>query len=61
MKIPEINSKWRHQNGCEYIVIVNANTESKREEYPVTVVYKGVNGKIWCKPLDNFLSKMTAI
>ena len=31
-------------------------------EYPPTVVYQGLfNGKVWAKPLANFMAKMTRI
>lgn len=58
---PEIGSKWKHHNGAEYTVIVIANASSSRDEYPVTVVYRGENELVWAKTLDNFLSKMTKV
>jgi len=59
-QIPKPKSKWQHHNGCKYEVIAVANLDSEREEYPITVVYKGVNGEIWSKPLVGFLSRMKA-
>ena len=60
--IPEIGSVWQHHSGATYKVVCIANEYSDNPSYPVTVVYEGfVNGKIWCKPLSNFLSKMTSI
>lgn len=53
---------WRHINGNEYEVLCIANEYSSRPaEYPMTVVYKGKNGKIWAKTMVNFLTKMTLI
>jgi len=65
MNIPVIGSKWKHHNGNEYIVydITNEHAEpGRREEYPVTVSYRGiVNGRKWSKPLANFLTKMEPV
>ena len=57
----EIGQRWAHHNGITYTVILLANEHSQNESYPITVVYKGDNGKIWCKPLGNFLAKMTYV
>lgn len=54
----EIGERWIHLNGHEYTVVLIANEHSFKAEYPITVVYKGDNGKIWCKTLENFLAKM---
>lgn len=59
---PEIGSTWQHHNGATYTVVLIANESSDNVNYPITVVYEGfTNGKIWCKPLSNFLDKMTSI
>lgn len=59
---PKIGSVWQHHNGATYTVVLIANESSDNVNYPVTVVYKGfTNDKIWCKPLSNFLDKMTSI
>ena len=57
----KIGSVWKHNNGNIYKVLLLANTESKRDEYPITVVYRGSNGFIWAKTQDNFLAKMTEV
>lgn len=54
-------SRWQHQNGNTYTVELLANVDSERPEYPVTVVYRGDNGKVWAKSMDNFLSKMRPV
>ncbi len=59
MVIPKDDSLWRHHTGRMYRVLLIANRDSTRPEYPITVVYRGTNQKIWSKPLSNFLEKMT--
>lgn len=62
-KIPDVGSEWRHKNGNEYFVICIANSETEKpDEYPVTVVYKGiVSGPIWARPLSRWYGSMTEI
>ena len=59
--IPRLQERYLHQNGNEYTVVMLANLDSTRPEYPITVVYQGANGKIWAKDLDNFNKKMTRV
>ena len=54
----EINSNWIHKNGKTYVVLLIANESSTNPEYPITIVYVGKNGKVWCKTLNNFLTVM---
>lgn len=49
-----IGSRWRHHNGEEYVVRGYANMDSTKEEYPPTVIYVGVNGKQWSRPLTEW-------
>jgi cellulase/cellobiase CelA1 len=56
-----VGSKWEHENGIPYEVIMIANTYSKNTSYPITIIYKGENGKIWAKDLNNFLTRMTEL
>lgn len=49
---------YEHHNGLKYTVLATANTESYKNHYPASVVYQGVNGYVWCKPLDNFIKTM---
>lgn len=60
IKIPSLKSKWKHHNGIKYKVIAIANEESN-EKYPITVVYKGKNGKIWSRPLTDWYRSFTEI
>jgi len=62
MNKPDICTYWQHNNGNVYIVVEIANEHSTRlEEYPVTVVYRGVNGKTWSRPLSQWSRSMTQI
>lgn len=59
--VPEIGSTWRHKNGNEYEVLMVANMSSERDEYPITVVYRGQNDKVWCRTLSRWHGSMTAL
>ncbi len=54
---------WQHYNGVMYLILTMANDQGdnilKREKYPETVVYRGVNGKVWARPLDAWHSSMS--
>lgn len=59
-EIPEIGSQWRHRNGNVYTVesITNESTE-RTGQYPVTVVYRGENEKLWSRPAHDWHRSMT--
>lgn len=59
--VPKVGHKYQHINGNVYTVIAIANMRSERPEYPPTVVYQGSNELVWCKPLVNFIAKMTRV
>lgn len=59
--VPRVGHKYQHINGNVYQVIAIANMRSERPEYPPTVVYQGTNELVWCKPLANFIAKMTRV
>lgn len=60
--MPKVQGRYRHPNGAEYVVIAIANEHSDREdEYPPAVVYQGDNGRVWTKPLKDFIRKMTLV
>jgi hypothetical protein len=61
MKAPELKSQWLHHTGRKYEVILIVNEATVNPDYLTTVVYKGKNGKIWCKSLDNFLTTMQRV
>lgn len=56
-----IGSKWQHLNSRVYKVIHIANQASTNPDYPVTIVYIGDDGLVWCKPLENFICKMQRV
>lgn len=59
---PAPGSRWRHRGGMsEYRVEAVANLHSTREEYPPTVVFSEVNGRMWCRPLSSWARSMTPI
>ncbi|WP_087865314.1 hypothetical protein [Comamonas thiooxydans] len=59
--VPAIKSQWIHKNGNRYVVVNVANQASERpDEYPVTVVYEGADGRVWSRPLDAWYGAMTA-
>ena len=56
----QVGSVWRHTNGNRYTVVCIANENTERpESYPVTVVYRGDNGRIWCRPISEWHRSMT--
>lgn len=59
--IPKLQERYRHLNGNEYTVIMLANLDSARPEYPITIVYQGCDGKVWAKDLNNFYKKMSRV
>lgn len=59
--IPKLQGRYRHLNGNKYTVIMLANLDSARPEYPITVVYQGDDGKVWAKDLNNFNKKMSRV
>ncbi len=53
-------SLWRHTNGNVYTVLMIANEFTENpDKYPVTVVYQGANGRVWCRPLSDWHRSMT--
>lgn len=55
---PATGSKWKHENGAIYVVLMITNADSTREDYPPTVVYADVGtGKTYSKPVATFYDK----
>lgn len=62
--IPKLETRWKHYKGNEYTVydVTNADADPGRNvDHPISVSYRGDNGKRWSKPLDLFLEKMTPV
>ncbi len=53
------NQVWKHKSGSFYRVLLITNEQSTREEYPITVVYKGQDGVVWSRPLSKWHDSMT--
>lgn len=58
-ELPPVGSKWKHHNGNVYTVKGYANEKTTSDKYPVTVIYQGENGNIWCRPLSDWHRSMT--
>lgn len=59
-EVPEINSVWIHTSGTEpYIVLLITNLDATKDDYPVTVVYQGTDGKVWSRKLSDWHRSMT--
>lgn len=57
---PAVGSAWLHKSGNFYTVVMIANGASERsDEYPVTVVYRDYQGRIWSRPLSRWHESMT--
>ena len=61
VRVPEIFTLWRHYKGDEYEVIIIANRAATKKNYPVTVIYRGRDGKVWSRPLSDWHTSMTEI
>ncbi|MCG7598818.1 hypothetical protein MHM84_03405 [Halomonas sp. McH1-25] len=60
-ELPKVWESYRHKNGALYRVESVSNMDSGRPEYPVTVTYRGEDGRLWSKTLGEFLRKMTRV
>lgn len=54
MKIPEQGTKWKHKSGTIYEVVIVANEKATKADYPITVVYKDIDGNIWARSLEKW-------
>lgn len=59
--LPSIDSVWKHRTGNLYRVTAITNLESVKDDFPVTVVYKGMDGSLWSKPAKDWHMKMTEV
>lgn len=51
----------RHHSGNVYTVLAIANLIAADKKFPVTVVYQGANGNIWCRDREQFKEKFTIL
>lgn len=57
--LPTPDSFWVHKDGAIYQVIQLANVDSTQpDRYPVTVVYRGEDGKVWSRPASDWYRSM---
>ena len=57
---PRPRSVWQHRDGDIYKVVMLANEATEQpDRYPVTVVYRGKDGKVWSRPLSDWHRSMT--
>jgi hypothetical protein len=60
--LPRPTSKWHHSNGAVYVVLCIANEFTEQpDRYPQTVVYMGLNGRVWSRPATDWHRSMTLL
>lgn len=60
--LPRPTSKWHHSNGAVYVVLCIANEFTEQpERYPPTVVYMGLNGRVWSRAASDWHRSMTLV
>lgn len=55
---PYIGSQWSHRNGINYEVVAIAN-DPPTSAHPLSVIYRGANGKWWTRPLRDWHRSFT--
>lgn len=53
-------SRWKHRNGNTYTIIMFTNIPDE-ERYPLTVVYRGENQKMWSRRWSDWPRSMTPL
>lgn len=62
IKHPELHTRWMHNNGNEYVIVMLTNFASKdTTKYPPTIVYVGTNGYTWSRPLSDWYRSFTPL
>jgi hypothetical protein len=60
--LPRSNSEWQHSNGAIYVVLCIANEFTEQpDRYPQTVVYMGLNGRVWSRAATDWYRSMTLV
>jgi predicted alpha/beta hydrolase len=60
--LPRPTSEWQHSNGVLYVVLCIANEFTEQpDRYPQTVVYMGLNGRVWSRPATDWHRSMTLV
>lgn len=56
------SKQYRHkESGRIYELLHVANFYSDLPDWPLTAVYRDVDGNIWARPLDKFIERCEAI
>jgi hypothetical protein len=62
IEIPRPGSVWKHTSGAHYVVLLIANKHSEQpDRYPVTVVYRSIDQRVWSRPLSDWFRSMTIL
>ena len=58
-----IGKTYQHYNGAKYKVIdvVNIGEPDKRDKHPITIIYKGDNGKRWSREFNDWARSFTEL
>lgn len=54
-----VNKFFRHYKGGLYFVIAIASDSDRIKEDDPLVIYRGVDGRVWHRPLTEFLEKVS--
>ena len=62
LKVPKTGTKWQHHKNKTLVYeVIHIANEGGSIEYPLSVVYKGENGKIWVKTNARFYQTMIEV
>ncbi|MEE8608958.1 MAG: hypothetical protein V3S55_15245 [Nitrospiraceae bacterium] len=56
---PKAGQTWVHRNGIPYVVLFITNTEHETPSHPPDVIYVGMNGSWWSRPLSDWHRSFT--
>jgi hypothetical protein len=61
-EIPAIDTVWEHTSGRFYTVLHIANVNADGGlRYPLTVVYRAMDGNVWTRRADDWHRSMTQV
>lgn len=58
---PTLGSRWQHRNGNFYTVEGYSNGSGLSDKHPLTIHYRGDNGKPWSRALSQWHTSMTLV
>lgn len=60
-----VNTKWRHHSGATYTLLLVSNSGADKtdalDDFPLTAVYCGEDGRVWSRPWSVFVQKFIPI